>query len=198
MNALIELENESMTEPRMLGVSRVLITPEELRDRIAEMARELDAEYGNDLPIVVGVLNGAIMFMADLIREMSIALEIDFMAVSSYGDSTRSSGVVQIIKDLSKSIEGRRVVIIEDIVDSGLTLKYLIDNLLSRNPADLRVVVLLSKWPLGSAPVQHDTVGFVIPDEFVVGYGLDFAGRYRNLPFIGVFDPDSIPSESAR
>jgi hypoxanthine phosphoribosyltransferase len=149
-------------------------------------------EYGTDLPIVVGVLNGATLFMADLIREMTIPLEIDFMAVSSYGDATKSSGIVQIIKDLSKSIEGRRVILIEDIVDSGLTLKYLIDTLARRNPADLRVVVLLSKWPIGQAPVQHDNVGFVIPDEFVVGYGLDFAGRYRNLPFVGIFDPDAI------
>jgi hypoxanthine phosphoribosyltransferase len=118
------------------------------------------------------------------------------MAVSSYGNATRSSGVVQIIKDLSNSIEGRRVIVLEDIVDSGLTLKYLIQNLSSRNPADLKVVVLLSKWPLGAAPVQHDLVGFVIPDEFVVGYGLDLAGRYRNLPFIGVYDPNSISGPS--
>ena len=186
-----------MSDMRMAGVSRVLVTEQELSERITELARELDAEYGSDLPILIGVLNGAVMFLADLIREMKIPLEIDFMAVSSYGDSTRSSGVVQIIKDLSKSIEGRRVIVIEDIVDSGLTLKYLIDNLTSRNPADLRVVVLLSKWPVGQAPVQHDTVGFVIPDEFVVGYGLDFAGRYRNLPFIGVFDPDLISAGSA-
>jgi len=180
-----------MTDARMVGVSRVLIPEEELQCRIAEMAAELDAEYRDDFPIVIGVLNGAVFFMTDLIREMKIPLEIDFMAVSSYGDSTRSSGVVQIIKDLSKSIEGRRVIVIEDIVDSGLTLKYLIDNLASRNPADLRVVVLLSKWPIGEAPVQHDHVGFVIPDEFVVGYGLDFAGRYRNLPFVGVYDPNA-------
>lgn len=184
-----------MSDSRMVGVSRVLLTEEELSQRIAELARELDAEYGGDLPILIGVLNGAVLFLADLIREMKIPLEIDFMAVSSYGDSTRSSGVVQIIKDLSKSIEGRRVIVIEDIVDSGLTLKYLIDNLASRNPADLRVVVLLSKWQLGEAPVQHDNVGFVIPDEFVVGYGLDYAGRYRNLPFVAVFDPDSTSPE---
>lgn len=187
-----------MTDARMVGVSRVLISEEELRARIAELAAELDAEYRDDFPIVIGVLNGAVFFLTDLIREMKIPLEIDFMAVSSYGDSTRSSGVVQIIKDLSKSIEGRRVIVIEDIVDSGLTLKYLIDNLASRNPADLRVVVLLSKWPIGEAPVQHDHVGFVIPDEFVVGYGLDFAGRYRNLPFVGVYDPSGDSARPAR
>ena len=187
-----------MSETQMTGVSHVLISAEELRARIAEMAVELEAEYKNDIPIVIGVLNGAVLFMADLIRQLNVELEIDFMAVSSYGNSTRSSGVVQIIKDLSNSIEGRRVIILEDIVDSGLTLKYLIDNLLSRNPADLRVVVLLSKWAIGEAPVQHDLVGFVIPDEFVVGYGLDYAGRYRNLPFVGVFDPQSIPVDSGQ
>jgi hypoxanthine phosphoribosyltransferase len=181
-----------MSEPRLAGVSRVLITEDELRARIVELAAELDREYANDVPIIVGVLNGAFLFMADLIREMKIPLEVDFMAVSSYGNSTRSSGVVQIIKDLSNSIEGRRVIVLEDVVDSGLTLKYLIQNLSSRNPADLKVVVLLSKWALGTAPVQHDLVGFVIPDEFVVGYGLDLAGRYRNVPFIGVYDPASV------
>ena len=162
------------------------------------MAAELDTVYGDDFPIVIGVLNGAVFFMTDLIREMKIPLEIDFMAVSSYGNATKSSGVVQIIKDLSKSIEGRRVIVVEDIVDSGLTLKYLIDNLSSRNPADLRVVVLLSKWPIGEAPVQHDHVGFVIPDEFVIGYGLDLAGRYRNLPFVGVYDPAADSAGTAR
>lgn len=187
-----------MSEAQMAGVSRILLSAEELKSRISELAAELEAEYRDDFPIVIGVLNGAVLFMADLIREMNIPLEIDFMAVSSYGNSTRSSGVVQIIKDLSNSIEGRRVIILEDIVDSGLTLKYLIDNLLSRNPLDLRVVVLLSKWPTGTAPVQHDLVGFVIPDEFVVGYGLDYAGRYRNLPFVGIFDPSSIPVETGR
>jgi hypoxanthine phosphoribosyltransferase len=185
-----------MTDPRLTGVSRVLITEDELKGKIAEMAAELDAEYADDVPVIIGVLNGAFLFMADLIRTMKIPLEVDFMAVSSYGNATRSSGVVQIIKDLSNSIEGRRVIVLEDIVDSGLTLKYLIQNLSSRNPADLKVVVLLSKWPLGAAPVQHDLVGFVIPDEFVVGYGLDLAGRYRNLPFIGVYDPNSISGPS--
>ena len=186
-----------MSETRRVGVSRVLITEDELKTRISELAAELDAEYGDDVPVVVGVLNGAFLFMADLIREMKIPLEVDFMAVSSYGSSTRSSGVVQIIKDLSHSIEGRRVIVLEDIVDSGLTLKYLIQNLSSRNPADLKVVVLLSKWQIGTAPVQHDLVGFVIPDEFVVGYGLDLAGRYRNLPFVGVFDAESISAPPA-
>lgn len=185
-----------MSEARLAGVSRVLITEAELKARIVELAAELDADYADDVPVIVGVLNGAFLFMADLIREMKIPLEVDFMAVSSYGNSTRSSGVVQIIKDLSNSIEGRRVIILEDIVDSGLTLKYLIQNLSSRNPADLRVVVLLSKWQIGTAPVQHDLVGFVIPDEFVVGYGLDLAGRYRNLPFVGVFDPTAISGPS--
>ena len=177
------------SEPRAAGVARILIEDEAIRRRTREMARELDVEYGGDVPLLVGVLNGAIAFMTDLMREMTIPVEIDFMAVSSYGAATESSGVVRILKDLDQEIEGRRVVVVEDIVDSGLTLQYLLDVLQRRNPRDLRVVALLKKEKPGSIDVQVDQIGFTIPDEFVIGYGLDYAGKYRNLPYVAVLDP---------
>jgi hypoxanthine phosphoribosyltransferase len=152
------------------------------------MARLLDDEYQGDVPLLIGVLNGAITFMTDLMRAMRIPLEIDFMAVSSYGAATRSSGVVRILKDLDQEIEGRRVIVVEDIVDSGLTLQYLLDVLQRRNPRDLRVVALLKKEKADAIDVQVDQIGFTIPDEFVVGYGLDYAGKYRNLPYVAVLD----------
>jgi len=177
-----------MPERRAVGVSRVLISENEIQVRISEIARELDAIYANDVPLLVGVLNGAVVFMSDLMRAMSSPVQIDFMAVSSYGDATSSSGVVQIIKDLSKTIEGRRVIVVEDIVDSGLTLQYLLDVLSRRNPQDIRVVALLKKSKPDSIAVQTDNIGFDIPDEFVIGYGLDYAGEYRNLPYVAVLD----------
>ena len=176
-------------EPRAAGVARILIDDEAIRQRTKEMARALDKEYGGDYPLLVGVLNGAVAFMTDLMRGMTIPLEIDFMAVSSYGAATESSGVVRILKDLDQEIEGRRVVVVEDIVDSGLTLQYLLDVLQRRNPRDIRVVALLKKEKPGAAEVQVDQIGFTIPDEFVVGYGLDYAGKYRNLPYVAVLDP---------
>lgn len=176
-------------EPRAIGVQRVLIDDQAIRTRIAEMAQEIDAEYRDDVPLLVGVLNGAITFMTDLMRAMSIPLEIDFMAVSSYGAATQSSGVVRILKDLNEDIEGRRVILVEDIVDSGLTLQYLLDVLERRNPRDLRVVALLKKEKPEAVEVKVDQVGFTIPDEFVIGYGLDYAGKYRNLPYVAVLDP---------
>ena len=179
----------SELEPRADGVARILIEEEVIRGRTAEMARELDAEYGSDVPLLVGVLNGAITFMTDLMRAMRVPLEVDFMAVSSYGAATQSSGVVRILKDLDQEIEGRRVIVVEDIVDSGLTLQYLLDVLERRNPKDLRVVALLKKEKPDAIQVQVDQVGFTIPDEFVIGYGLDFAGKYRNLPYVAVLDP---------
>jgi hypoxanthine phosphoribosyltransferase len=175
--------------PRAAGVSRVLIGDDEIRMRIAEMASELDGEYGNDVPLLIGVLNGAITFMTDLMRAMHIPLEVDFMAVSSYGAATQSSGVVRILKDLDQEIEGRRVIVVEDIVDSGLTLQYLLDVLERRSPRDLRVVALLKKEKPDAIAVRVDKVGFTIPDEFVIGYGLDYAGKYRNLPYVAVLDP---------
>jgi hypoxanthine phosphoribosyltransferase len=177
------------SEPRATGVARVLIEDEAIQRRTREIARLLDEEYGDEMPLLVGVLNGAVAFMTDLIRGMTIPLEIDFMAVSSYGAATQSSGVVRILKDLDQEIEGRRVVVVEDIVDSGLTLQYLLDVLQRRNPRDIRVVALLKKEKPEAVEVQVDHIGFTIPDEFVVGYGLDYAGKYRNLPYVAVLDP---------
>lgn len=179
----------SKPELRARGVRKVLIDQPTIAARTAELAGELDAQYGGDVPLMVGVLNGAVAFMSDLMKEMTVPVEIDFMAISSYGDATRSSGVVRILKDLDREIEGRRVLVVEDIVDSGLTLKYLLDHLRRRNPKEITVVALLTKDKAGASDVQVDKVGFRIPDEFVVGYGLDFAGRYRNLPYIAVLDP---------
>jgi hypoxanthine phosphoribosyltransferase len=183
------------TKAKEAGIARVLISEEEVQRRVGELAAELDALYAGETPLLLGVLTGAVCFMNDLMQAMGNHVEVDFMAVSSYGASTRSSGVVQILKDLSASIEGRHVVVVEDIVDSGLTLQYLLDVLERRNPASLRVVALLRKEKANAADVQVDLVGFPIPDEFVVGYGLDYAGRYRNLPYIGVLAPDAITAD---
>jgi hypoxanthine phosphoribosyltransferase len=142
--------------------------------------------------VLVGVLNGAVVFLTELMQSMTIPVSVDFMAVSSYGTSTRSSGVVQILKDLSEAIDGKDVLVVEDIVDSGLTLQYLLDVLARRNPKSLRVVALLRKAKPAALAVPVDLVGFDIPDEFVIGYGLDYAGHYRNLPYIGVLSPSAI------
>jgi hypoxanthine phosphoribosyltransferase len=159
---------------------------------VRELAAEVDSWYPTGSPLLVGVLNGAAVFMTEQMQELSIPVRVDFMAVSSYGNSTESSGVVQIIKDLSESIEGRDVLVVEDIVDSGLTLQYLLDVLGRRNPKSMRVVALLKKQKVDRLDVPVDLIGFDIPDEFVIGYGLDYAGLYRNLPYIGVLSPDAI------
>ena len=179
-------------ERRANGVARILIDEPTIQTRIRELAAIQDAIYQDQPPLMVGVLNGAVAFMTDLMRAMTVHVEIDFMAVSSYGASTKSSGVVRILKDLNNEIEGRRVMVVEDIVDSGLTLQYLLDVLERRNPVDIRVVALLKKEKPGAIDVQVDEIGFTIPDEFVVGYGLDYAGLYRNLPYIAVLDPTLI------
>jgi hypoxanthine phosphoribosyltransferase len=176
-------------------VAEVLISEEALKARIAELGREITADYEGRPLLMLGVLKGAVLFLVDLAREVKLPLEIDFMAVSSYGASTRSSGVVRILKDLNNEIEGRDVLVVEDIVDSGLTLQYLLDVLQVRNPASIEVVALLRKDKPDAAPVQVDLVGFAIPDEFVVGYGLDYAERYRNLPYVAILDPSTIQSE---
>lgn len=176
-------------EPRADGVARILIDAQQIQKRTAELAQILDKEYACDVPLLVGVLNGAVTFMTDLMRAMTIPLEIDFMAVSSYGAATKSSGVVRILKDLDREIDGRRIVVVEDIVDSGLTLQYLLDVLQTRNPRDIRVVALLKKEKSDALDVPVDQIGFTIPDEFVIGYGLDYAGKYRNLPYVAVLDP---------
>lgn len=180
---------EIPTDSRSNGIKEVLISEDQINAEVAKMAAELDAEYQNDQPLVICVLRGAVAFMADLTKQMTIPLEMDFMAISSYGTSTKSSGVVRIIKDLDEEIEGRRVIVVEDIVDSGLTLQYLLDHLSRRNPRDIRVVAMVKKEKADAIDVQVDRIGFTVPDEFVVGYGLDYAGVYRNLPYIGILDP---------
>ena len=183
------------TVDKCAGVAKILITHEQIQARTKEIAAELDRRFGSDVPMMVGVLNGAAMFMVDLAREMTIPVTLDFMAVSSYGSSTKSSGVVRILKDLDDPIEGQRLLVVEDIVDSGLTLQYLLDHLRRRNPADITVVSLLRKNKPDAIQVQTDVVGFEIPDEFVIGYGLDYAQKYRNLPYVGVLDPTVIEPE---
>ena len=164
----------------------VMIGEEELRKRIKELGQKITEDYeGKDL-MLVGVLKGAIMFMADLSREIKLPLSMDFMAVSSYGASTKSSGIVRILKDLDVSIEGKNILIVEDIIDSGLTLSYLKKVLEDRNPQSIKICTLLDKPTRRVADVRVDYVGFEIEDRFVVGYGLDYAEKYRNLPFIGI------------
>jgi hypoxanthine phosphoribosyltransferase len=170
-------------------LASVLITEEEIDAKLAELAAKIDAEYaGKDL-LLVGVLKGAVMVMADLARALSLPVTMDWMAVSSYGAGTQSSGVVRILKDLDTDISGRDVLIVEDIVDSGLTLSWLVGNLRSRQPASLRLCVLLRKPAAARMDVDVAYIGFDIADHFVVGYGLDYAERYRNLPFIGTLAP---------
>jgi len=171
-------------------IDRVVLTEEQIRQRIAEMGESISEEYADKQMLLVAVLRGAALFVADLARAISLPVEVDFMAVSSYGSSTQSSGVVRIIKDLDESIEGRHVLVVEDVLDTGLTLKYLLKNLASRNPASLEVVTLLDKKGKRRVPINCKYVGFEIPDEFVVGYGLDYGERYRNLPYIGVLKPE--------
>ncbi len=166
-------------------LEKVLLGEEQLRTRLAELAADIDRDYaGRDL-LLVGVLKGAVMVMADLARQLHTAAEMDWMAVSSYGSGTKSSGVVRILKDLDRDISGRHVLIVEDIIDSGLTLSWLIANLASRGPASVEVCTLLRKPEAAKVDVDVRYVGFDIPNEFVVGYGLDYAERYRNLPFVG-------------
>jgi len=177
-------------------VAEVLITEEELQARIAELGKVISADYqGKDL-LAVCILRGAVVFLSDLIRHITVPHEMDFMAVSSYGGTrTESSGVVRILMDLKTNIQGRDVLIVEDIVDTGLTLNYIIDNLKTRRPASLRTCALLNKRERRQVDVPLDYVGFVIPDKFVVGYGLDYDEKYRNLPFIGVLKPELYTSE---
>lgn len=167
-------------------IARILFTEEQIANRVKEMGAQIAADHPNQSLLVISVLRGAAIFMADLVRAMDMPVEMDYMALSSYGSGVKSSGVVQILKDISSSIEGRHVLIAEDILDSGLTLEYLINNLKSRNPASVQVATLLRKQVEPQAPVECRYIGFECPDEFIVGYGLDYAERYRNLPYIGV------------
>jgi hypoxanthine phosphoribosyltransferase len=168
------------------AVEEVLIEEDALQGRIADLGREISEDYrGRDL-LLIGVLKGAVFFMADLMRRIEIPCEVDFMAISSYGAGVDSSGVVRILKDLDVSIEGRNVLVVEDIIDSGLTLSYLLRNLEAREPASLEICALLTKPARREIDIECRYIGFEIPNRFVIGYGLDFAERYRNLPFVGV------------
>jgi hypoxanthine phosphoribosyltransferase len=174
-------------------IASVLITEQQISDKITELAKQVAADHpagdgGSDL-LLVGVLKGAVMFMTDMARALPVPVQLEFMAVSSYGSATSSSGVVRILKDLDRDIAGRDVIIVEDIIDSGLTLSWLLKNLASRRPASLEVCALLRKPDAVKVDVPVRYVGFDIPNEFVVGYGLDYAERYRDLPYIGTLDP---------
>ena len=171
------------------SIAEVLFSAEAIASKVAELGAELAAHYEGKNPLVVGILNGSFPFMADLVRAMDIELEVDFMAVSSYGAGTKSSGVVRFIKDLEEPIEGRHVLLVEDIVDTGLTLKYLTEALHTRKPASIEICALLDKQQKRKEHIDVQWRGFVCPDAFVVGYGLDYAGKYRNLPYVGVLDP---------
>ena len=171
-------------------ILKVLLREDEIAAGVARLGAALSGAYDGLNPLMVGVLKGAVVFLADLIRAMRIPLRYDFMAVSSYGATTRSTGQVQILKDLDQSIDGQHVLLVEDIVDTGLTLNYLVENLLARRPASLRICTLLDKPSRREVDLKPDYNAFVIPDHFVVGYGLDFADRYRNLPYIGVLKPE--------
>ncbi|MGI5875824.1 MAG: hypoxanthine phosphoribosyltransferase [Dethiobacteria bacterium] len=163
------------------GRIKVLLNEKEIKAKVKELAEQVFRDYYDKNPLIICVLKGAIVFLADFIRFLNIPVKLDFIAVASYGDSTSSSGVVRIMKDLDRSIENEDVIIIEDIVDTGLTLSYLRENLLSRNPRSLKIVTLLDKPERRVADIEPDYCGFCIPDEFVVGYGLDFNEKYRNL-----------------
>jgi hypoxanthine phosphoribosyltransferase len=170
-------------------VEEILLSEERISTRVAELGRQLSAEYAGRDPVLVSVLKGSIIFLADLIRSMDIPLSVDLMEVSSYGSGTETSGQVRILKDLSRSIEGREVIVVEDIIDTGLTLNYLLRYLGERNPSSISVCCLLDKPARRLAEIEIGYRGFTIPDRFVIGYGLDYDERYRNLPYVGVLRP---------
>jgi hypoxanthine phosphoribosyltransferase len=167
-------------------IKEILFDETSIKQRVGELGQKITEDYRGKSPVMVGILKGGVPFLADLIRQIDLPLEYDLMAVSSYGASTKSSGVVKILKDMDISIEGRDIIIVEDIVDTGLTLHYLLDNLKSRRPNSLKVCTILDKPSQRKVQIQPDYNGFEIPNVFVVGYGLDYAGKYRNLPYIGV------------
>jgi len=183
-------------------IDKVLISEGEIQTRTRELAQQISADYAGQDLILVCILKGGIAFLADLMRELTIPHAIDFMAISSYGASTESSGVVRILKDLDESIDGRHVLIVEDIIDTGRTLNYILANLQTRHPASLRVCTLLNKPSRREIEIPLTYVGFQVPNEFVVGYGLDYAEKYRNLRFIGILKPEiygaeMVPSQEA-
>ena len=171
-------------------IQRVLFTQERLKSRVAEIAREIERDYEGREIMLISVLRGSFIFMADLCREIQLPCTLDFMSVSSYGSDTKSSGEVQITKDLSEDITGRHILVVEDILDSGNTLNYLLRILENRHPASIRLCALLDKPERRVKPVELHYRGFTVPDDFVVGYGLDYAEKYRNLPYIGVLKPE--------
>jgi hypoxanthine phosphoribosyltransferase len=171
-------------------IEKILLSEEQIAIKVKELGTTLAAEYRDKNPLVICVLKGAVVFMADLIRHMDIPCEMDFMAVSSYGSGTESSGMVKILKDLDTSVQNRHVLVVEDIMDSGLTLSRLVELLHHREAASVKVVTLLNKPERRKVDISPDYSGYDIPDEFVVGYGLDYSEKYRNLPFIGVLKPE--------
>ena len=173
------------------AIDRILLSEDQIRARIQELGQQLTADYREKNPIFVGILKGVVVFFADMIRAIPIDCQIDFMAVSSYGGGTESSGKIQVKKDLSADIEDRHVVILEDILDTGLTLRHTVDYLMTKHPASLKICTLLDKPDRRKAEIQADYIGFTVPNLFVVGYGLDFDERYRNLPYIGVLKPEA-------
>lgn len=171
-------------------IKEVLISEEALKARVTELGRAISERYEGQELLMIGVLKGANVFMSDLMRAVTVPIQIDFIAASSYGTSTESSGIVRIVKDLDYSIEGKHVMIVEDIIDTGLTLKYLFDNFSARKPASLSIISLLDKPERRKVDIQVDYTGFEIPDEFIVGYGIDYAEKYRNLPFVATLKPE--------
>ena len=176
--------------PSAADLQTVLLTTEQIQARVAELGAQISRDYAGKDPVVIGVLVGASIFTADLLRHITVPCSLDFVAISSYGKNSRSSGVVRILKDLDQSVESRHVIVVEDIIDTGLTLNYLLDLMRHRNVASVRVCALLDKPSRRMTEVAVDYIGFEVPDEFVVGYGLDFAQHYRNLPYVGVLHPE--------
>ncbi|MBX6723787.1 MAG: hypoxanthine phosphoribosyltransferase [Dactylosporangium sp.] len=187
----------SSQENRPAAIAEVLIDADRIAGRVRELAREIDADYAGRSLKLVCILKGAVPFAADLMRAITLPCKLDFVAVSSYGSSTRTSGVVRLLKDLEHPIDGEDVLIVEDIVDTGLTLKYLRENLRARGPRSLAVAALLDKHERRAADVDVEYVGFPIPDRFVVGYGLDYDEQFRNLPYVGVLRPEALGEEGA-
>lgn len=177
-------------DPLMADIQEILYQPEDIQAKVQEMGAKISEDYEGKEIILVPVLVGACVFVSDLMRAITVPAAVDFVAISSYGRDTRSSGVVRILKDLDLSVESRHVLIVEDIIDTGLTLKYLKENLQARNVASLKVCALLNKPARHKVPVHVDYLGFTVPDKWVVGYGLDYAHKYRNLPFVGVLRPE--------
>ena len=172
-------------------ISEILLTADEIAARVKELGRGLSEEFDGKFPLLIGVLKGSFIFMADLIRNIDVPCSADFMAVSSYGNSAHTTGAVQINKDVSEDVENRHIILIEDILDTGLTMNYLVNYFTNRNPASITLVTLLDKPVRRLVPIAADYVGFVIPNHFVVGYGLDYDEYYRNLPYIGVLKPET-------